>query len=139
MGKKRNQGQQSKQNKNKTSLSSQEEKRRERMEKRDYRKQRNKERYQDTNQYKSDFQTLLQQLAPLNLTVTDVKADGNCMYRAFSLQLFGNPEQHELVRNQICTYVESHEDDFAPFVEDDISWNEVIINSLIIEDNLLSI
>jgi hypothetical protein len=46
-----------------------------------------------------------------------MEADGNCLYRALSDQLFydyGNA--HSDVRNDICDYMEAHEQEFHAFL-----------------------
>lgn len=115
-----------KQNQSQNKNTAQEQKRQQRIEKQDFRKQRNKAKYHGSTEYKRDFEILLQQILPLNLTIRDVKADGNCLFRCFSLQMYGNEDQHGGVRHEICNYVEDNRDNFEPFIEDDMGWEEVI-------------
>ena len=47
----------------------------------------------------------------------DMAADGNCLFRALSDQLFydyGN--DHDLVRSEVCDYLEAFEEDFKLFL-----------------------
>jgi len=44
-------------------------------------------------------------------------ADGNCLYRSISDQLFNDfGDKHEDIRMEVCDYMEDHEDDFAAFL-----------------------
>jgi hypothetical protein len=52
-----------------------------------------------------------------NLTIVDMNADGNCLFRAVSDQLFwdyGN--NHDQVRADVCDFMADNEDDFAVFL-----------------------
>jgi hypothetical protein len=51
------------------------------------------------------------------LTIVDMNADGNCLFRAVSDQLFwdyGN--NHDQVRSDVCDFIAENEDDFAVFL-----------------------
>jgi OTU domain-containing protein 6 len=57
---------------------------------------------------------ILQQLAPLNMIIAEVKADGHCLYRAVAAQC----QSDYLTIRKICSEtLKAHEDDFAPFCE----------------------
>lgn len=60
------------------------------------------------------------------LSVADMAADGNCLFRALSDQLYGDyGNMHEEIRSEICDYMEQHKDDFQVFlVLDDDSCEE---------------
>jgi hypothetical protein len=52
-----------------------------------------------------------------NLTIVDMNADGNCLFRAVSDQLFwdyGN--NHDQVRADVCDFIAENEDDFVVFL-----------------------
>ena len=97
----------------------------ERNARQEFRRQRQRVKYQGTLQYQEDFGVLLRQLEPFHLTVTDVAADGNCLFRALSLQIHDDQDHHASIRKEICDFVEGHRDNFEPFVEDDVPWDEV--------------
>ncbi|KXS11699.1 cysteine proteinase [Gonapodya prolifera JEL478] len=60
------------------------------------------------------------QLRLLGLRLSDVSGDGNCLFRALSDQMHGNPNSHHvLIRAQVCDYMAQHRDSFAPFCDED--------------------
>ena len=69
-----------------------------------------------------DIAVLREQLDRVNLTLKDVSADGNCFFRAICDQKDGSEIHHLDLRREVCDYMEKHEDDFRPFVEDDEEW-----------------
>ena len=70
-----------------------------------------------------DMAILREQLHRVNLTLKDVSADGNCFFRAICDQRDGSEIHHLDVREEVCEYMEKHEEDFRPFVEDDEEWS----------------
>ncbi len=56
-----------------------------------------------------------------NLTAT-VQADGNCLFRAIALHLFGDQEQHAVIRAAIVAEVRAHLALYAPFERDPAAW-----------------
>ena len=106
-------------------VTTQDQKRKDRETKKEFQKEKNKNKYQDSAKYKNDFKILLDQLAPYGLTITDVKPDGNCLFRVISHQLQGTQENFAQIRNEICDFVEENRDSFEPFVEDDVPWETV--------------
>ncbi|CAI7752004.1 unnamed protein product, partial [Closterium sp. NIES-54] len=65
-----------------------------------------------------------EQLRVLGLCIREASADGNCFFRAVSDHVFGNQAKHVELRQQVVDYIEEHETDFAPFVEDDMGFKE---------------
>ena len=68
---------------------------------------------------KGDYNCQLRQLieADGKKSVIEMSADGNCLFRSLSDQLFhdyGN--NHEEVRADICDYLEHYEEDFSVFL-----------------------
>ncbi|KAJ9525321.1 hypothetical protein QJQ45_020866, partial [Haematococcus lacustris] len=57
--------------------------------------------------------------AALGLRIKQITADGNCFFRAVGDQLKGDEGQHVRLRALIVDHMRQHQDDFAPFVEDD--------------------
>ena len=51
------------------------------------------------------------------LTIVDMTADGNCLFRSLSDQLFGDyGNLHDEIRSRICDYMEENGDDFKLFL-----------------------
>lgn len=50
-------------------------------------------------------------------TIKEILADGNCLFRSISDQLYNDCGQKHLdVRNEICDYIEAHENEFSVFL-----------------------
>lgn len=64
---------------------------------------------------------LKETLAQMGLYVSTTVGDGNCMFRALSDQVYGHPGRHGEIRQQVCDYLEEHEDDYLLFVISDDS------------------
>lgn len=73
-----------------------------------------------------EIANLNQQLGLLDLKVVPVTADGNCFFRAVAEQLEGDEEQHSKYRKMVVDYLEEHREDFEPFVEDDVSFDDYL-------------
>jgi OTU-like cysteine protease/SEC-C motif len=60
------------------------------------------------------------------LTIADMAADGNCLFRSLSDQLYADyGNMHEEIRSDICDFMEQNKEDFQLFlVLDDDSCNE---------------
>lgn len=55
------------------------------------------------------------------LRVHHVDPDGNCLFRAFASQLYGDEEKHDDVREACCDYIEKEEPEFFGAFLDDVS------------------
>ncbi|TFK47181.1 hypothetical protein OE88DRAFT_1811362 [Heliocybe sulcata] len=64
-------------------------------------------------------QDLHHQLRAMGLYAANTLGDGNCLFRALSDQLYGTEAYHLQLRQQICNWIESHKDRYAPFCEDE--------------------
>lgn len=64
------------------------------------------------------------QLAALGLRIVHVTADGNCFFRAIADQLEGDEEEYTKYRQMVVEYIMKHREDFEPFVEDDMPFDE---------------
>lgn len=62
---------------------------------------------------------LNQQLHALGLYAAHTIGDGNCLFRALSDQLYGTPNYHLKLRDEICDWIASRKDRYAPFVDDE--------------------
>lgn len=71
-----------------------------------------------------EIANLNQQLGLLGLKVVPVTADGNCFFRAVAEQLEGNEEQHSKYRQMVVDYLQEHREDFEPFVEDEVPFDD---------------
>ena len=50
-------------------------------------------------------------------TIMEVEADGNCLFRSISDQLYHDlGAKHEDVREDICDFLEGHQEEFSVFL-----------------------
>ncbi|KAL4625895.1 hypothetical protein ACB092_05G058300 [Castanea dentata] len=61
------------------------------------------------NDAKSDHQRLQERLKLYNLVENEVKGDGNCQFRALADQLYGDPDLHAFVREQLKSQLELYQ------------------------------
>ena len=90
------------------------------------RRQRREQRNQQRNQ-EEDFDDCIQlnnQLLSLGLTLKIIPGDGNCLFRALGDQLNGDIHDHMKHREDVVQFMKDNREDFEPFVEDDISFDE---------------
>ncbi|XP_024402364.1 OVARIAN TUMOR DOMAIN-containing deubiquitinating enzyme 7 isoform X1 [Physcomitrium patens] len=73
-----------------------------------------------------EIASLNQQLGLLDLKVVLVTADGNCFFRAVAEQLEGDEEQHARYRQMVVNYLQEHREEFEPFVEDEVPFDEYL-------------
>ena len=59
---------------------------------------------------------ILERLAPLNLEISEVAADGHCLYRAVAAQLTAG-QTYSDVRALCAQTLQAHADEFSPFCE----------------------
>lgn len=57
------------------------------------------------------------ELMKKNLSIKEVKGDGNCMFRAISDQVYGNEIYHEIVREKCMDYISLEREFFSKFIE----------------------
>ncbi|GAB0092561.1 OTU domain-containing protein 5 [Sergentomyia squamirostris] len=55
------------------------------------------------------------------LIVKEIVEDGACLFRAISLQIYGDQDMHEVIRQQTMDYIYQNREYFAQFVTEDIS------------------
>ncbi|ONK55042.1 uncharacterized protein A4U43_UnF8250 [Asparagus officinalis] len=72
----------------------------------------------------ADLAQFRSQLDDLGLKIIQVTADGNCFFRAIADQLEGNEEEHAKYRNTVVQYILTHREDFEPFIEDEVPFDE---------------
>ena len=94
------------------------------QQKKNHHRKNNNSHYNDNKETPSeDMAVLREQLDRVNLALKDVSADGNCFFRAICDQRDGSEIHHLDLRHEVCEYMEKHEEDFRPFVEDDEEWS----------------
>ena len=52
-------------------------------------------------------------------TICRIQQDGNCVFSAFSHQIYGDPSFHLLIRDKCCTFMEKSKEKFQPFISKD--------------------
>jgi len=65
---------------------------------------------------KKECEAISRKLVEVNRKIKDVAADGHCLYRAIADQ---SDSTYTEVRKTCAFFMESHESDFAPFIEDE--------------------
>ncbi|GJQ13154.1 hypothetical protein GpartN1_g4945.t1 [Galdieria partita] len=65
-----------------------------------------------------DSPLLRERLFLLGLGIKTVEKDGNCLFSAVSDQLYGTPEYHRELREAVCGFLQSHEEEYCCFVEE---------------------
>ncbi|CAA7407595.1 unnamed protein product [Spirodela intermedia] len=73
---------------------------------------------------KGDISQFCSQLDSLGLKVTEVTSDGNCFFRALADQLEGDENAHQKYRHMVVEYIQMHKEDFEPFIEDEVPFDE---------------
>jgi OTU domain-containing protein 3 len=71
-----------------------------------------------------DITNLNEQLCLLGLKIHPVTADGNCFYRALADQVQGKEEAHGKYRHLAVDYIKDHQEEFQPFVADEVPFDE---------------
>ncbi|CAE6526100.1 unnamed protein product [Rhizoctonia solani] len=69
---------------------------------------------------------LTAQLRSMGLYAAPTLGDGNCLFRALSDQIYGTPNEHLVLRKDICAFMAAHKERFEAFVDDDRSWEQHI-------------
>lgn len=57
-------------------------------------------------------------------TVLEMQGDGNCQFRAISMNLYGNQDQHMVVRSKVVNHMLQFRDEFQAFLNED--WDRYI-------------
>lgn len=73
---------------------------------------------------KGDMAEFRAQLDSLGLKIVQVTADGNCFFRAMGDQLEGDEEEHMKYRDMVVDYIVKHREEFEPFIEDEVPFEE---------------
>lgn len=59
-----------------------------------------------------------------SVTILALHCYRNCLFRALSDQLHDGHTNHAHVRRSVVQYMRGHREDFAPFVEDNVSFED---------------
>ena len=52
-----------------------------------------------------------------SFSINEMAADGNCLFRSLSDQLFGDyGNRHDIIRQNVCSFLEDNEEEFAVFL-----------------------
>ncbi|CAL8071826.1 unnamed protein product [Calicophoron daubneyi] len=73
-----------------------------------------------TSEYQND-ETNLEKLLmeKKGWKIVQVKADGACLFRSVSHQIFGDEEKHSLVRSQVVDYMLKNKEHFSPYITEE--------------------
>ncbi|CAN6460142.1 unnamed protein product [Victoria cruziana] len=71
-----------------------------------------------------DNAQFISQLDALGLKIVPLVADGNCFFRGIADHLEGNEEEHAKYRHMVVQYIVKHREEFEPFIEDDVPFDE---------------
>lgn len=74
----------------------------------------------------SDEISFTKSLLEAGFFIRHMDSDGNCMFRSIADQLVGDAQKHDHYRQTIISYIESHEEHFAFFIEDSENFAEYI-------------
>ena len=61
-----------------------------------------------------NFLAFSNQLSLIGLEIRDVYGDGNCLFRALSVQIEDNEDQHSFYRSVVCEYMRENRINFEP-------------------------
>ncbi|EEC04757.1 putative OTU domain-containing protein [Ixodes scapularis] len=75
-----------------------------------------------------NFTCFKDQLKAMGLTLREIQGDGNCLFRALNDQLEGHTRNHLKYRYETVQYMKEHRNDFEPFVEDDVPFDQHLYN-----------
>ena len=91
-------------------------------------RRRNRKKNSADEENDEEFKSLVAQLLPLRLALRVIPGDGNCLFRAFSDQLYGEDARHAEIRADVVDYMRAHREDFEPFLVDETSFDRHLQN-----------
>lgn len=56
-----------------------------------------------------------------NFEIIEEIADGNCLFRCISRQIYGVPDNHLIIRNRCVDYIKTNKDFFIHFIDSDFN------------------
>lgn len=73
------------------------------------------------DQWKERDDEFIAAIAKRNLVIEEILDDGACLFRAIALQIYGDQEMHDDIRQQTMDYIQINKEYFAQFVTEDIT------------------
>ena len=84
-----------------------------------YRKKKNRRKDEIDEEFVKD-------LEKLGYFIREVGGDGNCLFRSVSDQMDNTEKNHKLYREICIDYMKKNQDEFAPFIEDDETYDKYL-------------
>lgn len=66
---------------------------------------------------------LQQRVEHVKVKVIHMEDDGNCQFRSLANELYGDQEQHAIVRAKVIAYLRANSDSYSFYVGDDSEWS----------------
>lgn len=73
------------------------------------------------DEWKNRDEQFIKAMSERGLIIQDIVEDGACLFRSISLQIYGDQEMHETIRQQTMDYIYQNREYFAHFVTEDIT------------------
>lgn len=73
------------------------------------------------DEWKHRDEQFIKAMSERGFIIQDIVEDGACLFRAISLQIYGDQEMHEVIRQQTMDYIYQNREYFAHFVTEDIN------------------
>uniref|UniRef100_A0A182IVN8 ubiquitinyl hydrolase 1 n=1 Tax=Anopheles atroparvus TaxID=41427 RepID=A0A182IVN8_ANOAO len=73
------------------------------------------------DEWKKRDEAFAKVLSDRGFILQDMEEDGACLFRAISLQVYGDQDMHEVIRQQTMDYIYQNREYFAQFVTEDIA------------------
>ena len=84
-----------------------------------YRKKRNRKKDEIDEEF-------IKELEKLGYFIREVGGDGNCLFRSVSDQMDDTEKNHKIYREMCISYMKKNEEEFAPFIEDDETFDKYL-------------
>merc|ERR1712176_1085998 len=73
---------------------------------------------QEEKDIKEEMASFLAEVQQMNWKLVVVDADGNCLYRCFATEIYGDTNKQSSVRKECCQYMRANQDFFQNFIPD---------------------
>jgi len=73
---------------------------------------------QEEKDIKQEMTAFLKEVEAMGWFLEKVDADGNCLYRCFATQIYGDSNKQKMVRAECCRYMRANEQFFRNFIPD---------------------
>jgi len=64
------------------------------------------------------MESFVKQVENLSWNLVIIDADGNCLYRCFALEIYGDANKHVKTRQECCEYIRDNQKFFENFIPD---------------------